>query len=171
MPRNIELKARVDNIQALLSSASAVADAGPTILVQDDTFFSCPYGRLKLRTFNADKGELIFYQRPNETGPKESTYCIVETSSPDLLRDLLTSAYGQIGLVRKTRMLFLSGRTRIHLDQVEGLGDFMELEVVLSPSETAEAGVKIAIELLTKLGIREESLVSGAYLDLMKNPR
>jgi adenylate cyclase len=168
MARNIEVKARVDNVQAWIPRAKALADSWPSTLVQDDTFFNCLNGRLKLRAFNADKGELIFYQRPNETGPKESTYSIVETCSPDLMREVLTSAYGQVGRLRKTRTLFLSGRTRIHLDQVEGLGDFIELEVVLSSNEPAEAGVEIACALLTKLGIREESLVAGAYLDLLK---
>jgi adenylate cyclase len=169
MPRNVEIKARVDNIQAWIPIAKALCDSGPTTMLQDDTFFKCPNGRLKLRTFNNDKGELIFYQRPNETGPKESTYAIVQTSSPDALRETLTAAYGQLGRVRKTRTLFLCGRTRIHLDQVEGLGDFIELEVVLFPDEPAEAGVKMAHDLLSRLGIPEQSLLPGAYLDLLES--
>ena len=71
--------------------------------------------------------------------------------------------------MRKTRTLFLVGHTRIHLDQVEGLGDFIELEVVLRDGEPAEEGTKIAIELLSRLGISKESLVEGAYVDLLKS--
>jgi predicted adenylyl cyclase CyaB len=167
MARNIEIKARVDNLERWISKAKTLADGAPTTLAQDDTFFSCPNGRLKLREFGTGKGELIFYQRPNELGPKESQYLIVETSSPDQMREALTFAYGQVGRVRKTRILFLSGQTRIHLDRVEDLGEFIELEVVLSREETLETGMQIAQGFLTKLGIQEESLVAGAYIDLL----
>ncbi|MFY3653272.1 class IV adenylate cyclase, partial [Achromobacter xylosoxidans] len=89
------------------------------------------------------------------------------TSSPDTLRDALGLAYGVIGRVRKQRLLFMAGRTRIHLDRVEGLGEFLELEVVLRDGESAEAGMAEARELLASLRIAPEQLVSGAYLDLL----
>ncbi len=108
---------------------ASIATEGPVELQQDDTFFRCDSGRLKLRVFADGNGELIFYRRADEQGPKESFYLLAPTSSPDTLRELLTSAYGQVGRVRKHRTLFLVGRTRVHLDQVEGLGHFLELEV------------------------------------------
>lgn len=167
--RNIEIKALVDRLDPWLVKAKALADSGPTELSQDDTFFSCANGRLKLRAFSSSAGELIFYRRPNSAGPKPSTYWIVPTSSPDSLREVLTLSYGQVGRVRKTRTVFLIGRTRVHLDRVEGLGNFIELEVVLSEGEPTEAGVKLAEELLARFGIGTEQLIEGAYIDLLQD--
>jgi len=167
MARNIEIKARIDSVETWLAKAASMADSGPTRILQDDTFFACPNGRLKLRAFSAEQGELIFYKRADRTGPKESVYSIAPTASPDSLREVLSLAYGQIGRVRKTRTLFLARRTRIHLDRVDGLGDFLELEVVLSKGEPVEAGIEVAKDLLGLLGVSEESLVEGAYLDLL----
>jgi adenylate cyclase class IV len=168
MGRNVETKARVSNLDPWIDKVKAVAEFGPIHISQDDTFFVCPTGRLKLRMFSPTNGELIFYQRPNSAGPKESVYSIVPTAGPDSLRDLLASSLGVAGRVRKSRTLFLAGRTRIHLDRVEELGDFIELEVVLTDGEPTSAGMKVATELLSRLEIPSESLVEGAYLDLLK---
>ncbi|BEG76586.1 class IV adenylate cyclase [Achromobacter xylosoxidans] len=167
MARNIEIKARVASLAAVESLAAALSGKEPVAIAQDDTFFACPDGRLKLRAFSDGTGELIFYRRADDTGPKESFYVISPTSSPDTLRDALGLAYGVIGRVRKQRLLFMAGRTRIHLDRVEGLGEFLELEVVLRDGESAEAGMAEARELLASLRITPEQLVSGAYLDLL----
>jgi len=129
---------------------------------------ACPNGRIKLRTFSVDKAELIFYQRPNHSGPKESVYSIAPITSPDKTREVLSQGYGQTGRVRKHRTLFLIGRTRVHLDRVEGLGDFIELEVVLAEKEPTENGVLVANELLSKLGILSDHLIEGVYVDLLK---
>lgn len=123
MARNIEIKARVASLAAVESLAAALSGKEPVAIAQDDTFFACPDGRLKLRAFSDGTGELIFYRRADDTGPKESFYVISPTSSPDTLRDALGLAYGVIGRVRKQRLLFMAGRTRIHLDRVEGLGN------------------------------------------------
>jgi predicted adenylyl cyclase CyaB len=173
MARNVEIKARVESIEVLLPRVKAIADSGPTEIVQDDTFFSCPNGRLKLRAFSETSGELIFYQRPDVAGPKESFYVVSATVSPDTLREALSLAYGACGRVRKHRTLFLAGRTRIHLDRVDDLGHFLELEVVLSENQNSEDGIRIARELLAKLGISPQQLVEGAYVDLLrgKSPR
>jgi predicted adenylyl cyclase CyaB len=169
MPRNIEIKARIASVDALLPRVRTIADHGPTEILQDDTFFSSPNGRLKLRAFSETAGELIFYQRPDSAGPKESFYVISRTASPNTLREVLSLAYGQCGRVRKHRTLFMAGRTRIHLDRVERLGDFIELEVVLSEHDTAESGVKVAHELLARLGIAPQQLIEGAYIDLLRH--
>jgi len=167
MPRNIELKATVDSIGALVPTASGLADSGPVEIDQDDTFFDCPNGRLKLREFSPLDGELIFYRRPDEAGPKESFYVIARTSTPSALRETLSLAYGTVGRVRKHRTLYLAGRTRIHLDRVEDLGDFLELEVVLSEDETAQSGYDEAHQLLASLGVHASQLRAGAYVDLL----
>ncbi|MEF3074242.1 class IV adenylate cyclase [Methylobacter sp. Wu1] len=109
----------------------------------------------------------MFYQRPDSAGPKESFYVISPTSSPDTLRQALSLAYGESGHVRKHRTLFLVGRTRVHLDKVERLGNFLELEVILAEGEPIEAGVSVAHELMEKLSVSPYQLVEEAYVDLL----
>jgi predicted adenylyl cyclase CyaB len=167
MARNVEIKARIENVSLIAPRVAALASEGPLEIAQDDTFFECSNGRLKLRAFSNDGGELIFYQRANKAGPKESFYLRSPTTAPESLREALTLAYGQVGRVRKYRTLFLVGRTRVHLDRVEDLGHFLELEVVLLADESAESGILEASQLMERLGIAPEQLIEGAYLDLM----
>lgn len=168
MPRNTEIKARVPDLDALARRVAPLATEGPIAIAQDDTFFACPNGRLKLRDFGDGRGELIFYQRADQTGPKTSFYRITTTAEPDRLREVLTLAHGQAGRVIKRRTLWLVGRTRVHLDRVEGLGTFMELEVVLREDEPADVGEREAQELMAALGIPAEALIDGAYVDLLR---
>jgi predicted adenylyl cyclase CyaB len=165
--RNIEIKACISQVSDLLGPAAAHADQGPTEILQDDTFFACRSGRLKLRAFSNSAGELIFYQRSNESGPKESFYVRTPTTAPDSLRETLTLAYGTVGRVRKHRTLFLAGRTRIHLDVVENLGHFLELEVALRDDEPLESGVREAERLMQQLGVAPSQLIDRAYVDLL----
>ena len=167
MARNIEIKARIESVEAMRMKAAALADHGPIELLQDDTFFTCECGRLKLRALSAHEGHLIFYQRANQTGPKESFFIIAPTSSPDTVREALSRAYGQAGRVRKHRTLYHLGRTRVHLDRVEELGHFLELEVVLSEGEQAASDVEEAHKLMAALGITPAQLIEGAYVDLL----
>lgn len=136
-------------------------------MVQDDTFFRCESGRLKLRTLAPDKGELIFYLRANKNGPKESAYVLSPTKNPETLLQLLSLAYGEVGRVRKHRTLYHIGRTRVHLDKVEGLGHFMELEVVLKDNEPSEIGLREAHDIMSMLDIKKTQLVDVAYVDLL----
>ena len=167
MARNIEIKARIPSVEAMAATVVALADHGPVEIPQDDTFFVCDRGRLKLRAFSATEGQLIFYRRANQAGPKESFFVISPTTSPDSLREALSLAYGQAGRVRKHRTLYLVGRTRVHLDRVENLGHFLELEVVLSEGEPSERGLEEAHTLMTSLGISADQLVEGAYVDVL----
>lgn len=167
MPRNIEIKARVESLTSLATKVARIADQGPFDIVQDDTFFHCPGGRLKLRAFSAVDGELIFYRRADQAGPKESFYVRSPSPAPDSLREALTLAYGACGRVRKRRTLYLVGRTRVHLDDVEGLGPFLELEVVLRDGEPARSGEDEARQLMQQLGIAATQLVEDAYVDLL----
>jgi len=168
MARNIEIKAQVADLNALAARTAAIADSGPVPIAQDDTFFRCDNGRLKLRVFEDGTGELIFYRRADQGGPKQSSYVLAPVAAPDTLRATLTLAYGQAGRVVKQRTLYRVGRTRVHLDRVAGLGDFMELEVVLSDDETPEAGVREAQALMLSLGIASDDLVEQAYVDLLR---
>jgi predicted adenylyl cyclase CyaB len=167
MARNVEIKARVIDPEQLHARVKEIADDGPLHLTQDDTFFKCPNGRLKLRAFSDSDGQLIAYQRPDSPEPKLSNYIIAPTSSPGALRDALESALGLRGRVRKKRVVYFVRNTRVHLDAVEGLGHFMELEVVLSEDETVSDGVAIAEEIMARLGIEEEHLIDKAYVDLL----
>jgi predicted adenylyl cyclase CyaB len=167
MARNIEIKARVTDPAALTARAAALATQGPVEIGQDDTFFRCDAGRLKLRIFADRSGELIFYRRTDQAGPKESFYVRSPTASPDSLREALELAYGVVGRVIKLRTLFLVGRTRVHLDRVQGLGDFLELEVVLDDAEPQEQGVEEAHELMASLGVEPALLIEDAYVDML----
>ena len=167
MARNVEIKARISGVAALLPRAARLADTGPTVIEQEDTFFACPNGRLKLRDEFGAGAELIFYQRADLSGPKESFYLRVPVPDPQALREVLQLAHGQTGRVRKRRVLFLIGRTRIHLDVVEGLGEFLELEVVLQDGEPATQGIVEAHKVMAQLGVTAQQLIQGAYVDLL----
>lgn len=167
MPRNIEIKARIAAVAALLPQVCALADQGPWEILQDDTYFRCATGRLKLRAFSAEAGELIYYRREHKAAARESHYLRSPTTAPDALRESLTLAYGELGRIHKRRTLFLRGRTRIHLDEVAALGEFLELEVVLAPEESPAAATLEAHELLSLLGIERAALLAGGYLDLL----
>ncbi|CAL4126381.1 unnamed protein product [Meganyctiphanes norvegica] len=133
MPRNVEIKAKVANIADLHQRAEKLAGGTGTILKQEDTFFNSPQGRLKLRIIKGEHEELIYYERPDQDGPKGSDYVKVDGASGELsgdMKHLLTRCLGIKGCVRKVRTLYMVGQTRVHVDAVEGLGDFMELEVI-----------------------------------------
>jgi adenylate cyclase class IV/ADP-ribose pyrophosphatase YjhB (NUDIX family) len=167
MARNVEIKVLLPSIDVVLPRVAALADSGPVELDQDDTFFPCAAGRLKLRAFSSTAGELIFYRRADEQGPRESFYVLAPTSTPDALRESLALAYGEAGRVRKHRTVFLVGRTRVHLDRVEHLGDFLELEVVLEDGEPIETGVRESQALMARLALDPSQLIEGAYVDLL----
>jgi len=171
MPANIEVKAHVLNRDALIEPAQQLAGAEGIDIEQDDTFFRCAAGRLKLRTFSAEHGQLIFYQRPDAAGPSASFYTATVTTDPDGLRQALTLAYGTAGRVRKHRVLVVAGRTRIHLDRVEGLGDFVELEVAIDDPADARAAATETEEIMSALGIEPAQLVPTAYVDLINVAR
>lgn len=167
MARNVEIKARVDAIEDLELSVAAISDTEAVEIFQDDTFFNCHRGRLKLRIFTQQRGELIFYRRDDQSAPTESFYLRSATEDPASLLEILRFAYGETGKVVKERHLYFIGRTRIHVDRVKGLGCFVELEVVLEDDETAEVGIKEANRIMRQLGIDQSQLIEGAYVDLM----
>jgi predicted adenylyl cyclase CyaB len=167
MPSNIEIKARLPDPAATRAAAAAISDTPPETLRQRDTFFRCGTGRLKLRQVDTGGAELIFYERPDVPGVKRSTYEITPVADANSLRAVLSSALGVTQVVEKTRTLYLVGQTRVHLDSVDGLGEFLELEVMLRPEQTPADGEAIAAGLMERLGIREADLCSGAYADMI----
>lgn len=167
MAANVEIKARVRDPQALRARVEQISDGPAQLLEQEDTFFHVPEGRLKLRVLAADRGELIYYRRPDLEGPKVSDYFFARTADPASLRQVLSLALGVRGVVRKRRWLYFVGRTRIHLDEVEGLGHFLEFEVMLADGEDPARGEEEARGLLARLGVAQEDLLAGAYIDLL----
>lgn len=142
------------------------------VLIQKDVFYSVPHGRLKLRTIRSEtdgscSAVLIFYKRPDQAGPKTSDYVVAPIADPDTLGAVLAEAYGALRVVCKRRLCLAVGNTSIHFDEVEGLGRFIELEVLLAPQESPEHGVAVATELTRRLQIEPEDLIEGAYADLM----
>jgi len=166
MPANIEIKARTQNFDGLRLRLEAMSGGTGERLLQEDTFFHSPDGRLKLRVLQSGPAQLIHYERPDTEGPKRSSYHVFETGDPGNLKTVLGGALGIRGVVRKERVLFLVGQTRVHLDRVENLGDFVELEVVLRPGQTDAEGREVARTLMLRLGIRETDLLAGAYVDM-----
>jgi adenylate cyclase class IV len=171
MAHNVEIKARAPNLAEVRAKvASLTSDVG-RVIDQKDTFFHVGRGRLKLREFADGRGELIAYERPDEPGPKASAYTLVPCDRAALLLQALGAVLPIRGEVVKRREIFLIGRTRVHLDEVEGLGSFVELEVVLRDAEPTHVGELEARALMMALGIRPDACVAGAYIDLLEQAR
>lgn len=169
MPSNIEIKAHARNFDEIRRRAEALGDTPVEVIPQEDTFFNTPQGRLKLRVLSTKSGQLIYYTRPDQQGPKRSYYHVSRITDPENLKQVLALAYGIRGVVRKTRYLYLVGQTRVHLDDVEGLGHFMELEVVMQEGQTDAEGQAIAERLMESLGVERSDLLEGAYMDLLES--
>ena len=177
MARNVEIKARVRDRHELERRARALEDGGCESLHQTDVYFRVPVGRLKLRIFGscgrsdlpgAPPAELIQYQRPDVSDPEVSHYQRVAVPDPDALRSALAAALGERVVVEKRRTVYFAGRTRLHLDQVVGLGDFLELEVVLRDGEDQGAGELEATALIQALGLAPSDLIESGYADLLE---
>ncbi|KAL4711367.1 hypothetical protein ACJJTC_019208 [Scirpophaga incertulas] len=170
--RNVEIKAKVSDVKKLCELAENLSKGPPTLINQDDTFYKVNEGRLKMRRYSDSSATLVRYNRDNENGPKLCDYDLlqfseIENEKANLLDKMLINCLGIRGRVIKERKLYMVGQTRIHIDHVQGLGDFMELEVVLCPDQTLEEGQSIAKNLQLQLGVRNEDLIHCAYVDLL----
>ncbi|PAV88547.1 hypothetical protein WR25_21839 [Diploscapter pachys] len=173
MSRNLEIKASVKDLNKLLELARKLTGTDGKVLIQYDVFFNSPKERLKLREVVEDGKkniELIWYARPDTAGPKLSDYNKVGFSEEQgqEMKKLLSNSMGVKGEVRKKRHLFIYEQTRIHVDEVEELGNFMELEVCLKPEETVEQGTRIAEFIRNELQIPESDLLTSAYMDMLQ---
>jgi predicted adenylyl cyclase CyaB len=168
MPANIEIKARVHDFAGLQERAEQLSDTPCQVIPQEDTFFNCPQGRIKLRELGPQHGQLVYYVRQDIAGPKHSEYKIFETNDPASLKLILAEALGVRGVISKVRYLYTAGQTRIQLDDVKELGKFMELEVVLRPEQTDAEGRAIAENLMQQLGIKQGDLIETAYMDMLE---
>lgn len=169
MSTNVEIKARAREPGKVRARAEESTDKPCETAFQEDTFFQTARGRLKLRVAQPGGSALIFYERRDELGPKQSDYLVCPIADPDSLKALLGACLGIRGVVRKERRLYMIGNTRVHLDDVEGLGQFLELEVMLRGNEDVSDGIAVAHSLMAKLGIEVSDLVEGAYIDLLES--
>jgi predicted adenylyl cyclase CyaB len=167
MSANVEVKAILRNRAAAEAIAARLSERRRQRIRHEDIFFHSDGARLKLRILGPKRGELIRYERSDVAGIRSSHYVIARTSDPESLREILSHTLGITGVVRKTRTLYKVGQTRIHIDRVEGLGDFLELEVVLRPGQSEMEGTAIAREILSNFMIEEDQLVAAAYVDLL----
>jgi adenylate cyclase class 2 len=129
MPVNLELKARYASAQDAHARALSCSGQPAALLLQRDTYFRVPRGRLKLRETEAVCAELIYYERAEESAERWSHFVREDVTEPAGLLHVLTEAFGVLAVVRKQRTLYLFRDARIHVDEVEGLGTFVEFEV------------------------------------------
>lgn len=165
--RNVEIKVRLRaraQVEAALARLSA-RDAGRES--QFDVFYNCGSGRLKLRESSRDGAALIHYQRADQAALRASDYALVPVEDADGLRQLLDRALGRSGEVRKERHLYLLDNVRVHLDEVKGLGSFLELEAVVDAAHPEPWCRARAAALLDSLGITPGDELAVAYVDLL----
>ncbi|XP_075989176.1 uncharacterized protein LOC142985103 [Anticarsia gemmatalis] len=167
--RNVEIKAKVTDYDNICKIAEELSGKPAEIINQDDTFYIVNDGRLKLRTYKDSSATLVRYNRDDEGGPKLSNYELLDLDSvkAKVLDAMLRKSLGIRGRVIKERKLYMVDQTRIHIDTVHDLGQYMELEIVLKPDQTLEEGQAIAKDLQTKLGVKDEDLIACAYVDLL----
>ena len=164
--RNIELKARDPHPDRTLELALALGAADHGVIAQRDIYFGRGDGRLKLREQEPGEAELIQYRRADAAGARESRYRRVPVADPAGLREALDAALGTLVVVEKRRRLLMWEDVRIHLDDVEGLGRFLELEAVAPPeSDLAPEHEKVE-RLIAALEIAGADPVAESYSDL-----
>jgi predicted adenylyl cyclase CyaB len=169
MPANLELKATCADPESAHRIARSIGASDEGILCQTDTYFSVPEGRLKLREIEGVGSELISYRRPDATPARTSRFEICPVERPREMIRLLELLFGIRCVVRKKRSLYLFGATRIHLDQVDGLGSFIEFEIPggdsrLNPEEILD-------RLVNEFRIGEGDVIRHSYVDMMEQKR
>jgi len=167
MPRNVEIKARVDDLDAARATAAGLGARHVWTDEQVDRYYELDGGRrVKLRT-TAAGAELIRYDRPETSGVRTSEYdvspvrdeaagaCIVPKTRP-------------LAIVRKRRELWLLDNLRVHLDDVDGLGTFLEFEAVVDATHDEAACRALVWRLLPVFGLTESQCVRASYGDLVR---
>src|ERR1700744_974214 len=165
---NVEIKARDADPDATVARCQALGAVDHGVLHQRDTYFSGRHGRLKLRVQDEAAAELIAYRRPDAEQAQESAFVRAPAAEPAVLREALGAALGETVMVVKGRRLFEWEPVRIHLDDVEGLGTFIELEAMVGPGlNTREEAAEKGARLRSELAISDDALVAVGYSDLL----
>jgi adenylate cyclase, class 2 len=170
VPRNIEIKARLTDPAAAQEIAERLCGPPAAVLRQIDTYFPCVRGRLKLREIEGFCAELIWYDRPDDVEGKGSDYLIASVAAALTVRQALAWAVGIRGVVAKTRRLYLYQNVRIHLDDVDRAGSFLEFEAVLTDQIDDFAGQRQINDLRREFGIDAADLLAGSYGDMLATP-
>lgn len=164
--QNIEIKTPSPDPESLDRGLAALGADAVWTRRQRDVFFHVPSGYLKLRRVEAEPGELIAYTRAAGTEPRPSDYEIAVVPEPERVEAALTRALGVLGVVEKTRRLYTWRHTRIHLDRVTGLGDFLELEAV-AREITLEAARAEAEAVIEALQLDRSAFLDRPYLEML----
>ena len=163
--RNVELKTRDADPEATLRRALALGASDEGVLRQRDTYFARARGRLKLREQEPGGAQLISYRRADGAQARTSAYRIADVADPAALREALDASLGTRVVVDKRRHLLLYENVRIHLDDVEGLGAFVELEAVAAPDSDLTREHELVARLRDELALGDPVAVS--YSDLL----
>ncbi len=166
--RNIEAKFRLKDLGAAEDTATRIGYEPRGVLIQRDTFFNVANGKLKLRE-EPDGAALVFYRRGAHGALMLSDYEIVPVADPERTRAMLGAALGVLAEVCKKRTLLMRGNLRLHLDRVEQLGEFGEIEAVLGAGAGEPSSRTAVDELLTALGVRRDDLISVSYFELARD--
>ena len=165
--RNVELKAHDPDPRRTLERALAAGAREQGLLRQRDTYFGVAHGRLKLREEEPGGATLIAYERPDAASERVSSYRLVAVVEPDGLRAALAAACGVTSVVVKRRRLLLWETVRIHLDEVDDLGSFVELEAVAAPGSDLRRERAQVAHLRDLLELRDDALRAGSYADAL----
>ncbi len=164
---NIEIKTRCaepERIREILRSRGARFVGTDH---QVDTYFRVPRGRLKLREGNIENA-LIFYQRPDQKGPKRSDVLMCAAVPGSGLKEVLSHSLGVEVIVDKQREIYFIENVKFHIDQVQGLGSFVEIEAIGTDANREDL-LRYCSEYLELFGIRDADLVERSYSDLLSD--
>jgi predicted adenylyl cyclase CyaB len=164
--RNLEFKAALTDTKAAVVRARSLGAELWGDLRQTDTYFRVANGRLKLRETAGFQSELVYYERDEAGEERPSDFSLTPVPNAAALLDALSKALGVIAVVRKRRTLLLLDTTRIHLDNVDGLGNFLELEV--PASEGGPAPSERLAFLMQGLGYTWDDCIRRSYVDLIR---
>jgi predicted adenylyl cyclase CyaB len=166
--RNLEAKFRLSDHALAYARALAIGFERSAVLTQRDTFYVVANGKLKLRE-QGDGAWLIHYRRDDQLELQVSDYTLVAISDSPAMRTLLTEALGALAVVRKHRILMMRRNVRLHLDRIEGLGNFGEIEAVLQEGESPVQFQEEVAGILAALGIATADLINQSYFELMQS--
>lgn len=169
MALNVELKAKVRNLTLLNEALTKIGAIAQGVTWQEDTFFAVPRGRLKMRCEEGGQCELIYYRRRDEPGPKVSSYFRQRVDDGTSRRQELVELFGVKNIVRKKRTLYLINSTRVHLDEIEGMGDFVEIEVPIASSKDENRAKRTVQTIMRHLAINDDELLATAYVEMPYN--
>jgi len=164
--RNLEIKCRADDLISVRRRALSAGGRSVDVLRQTDTYFRVSHGMLKLREIEGHPSELIAYSRPERSGSRVSDYRVYTTSDVESLRDVLQRTHDVLGVVRKSRELILMERTRVHLDTVEGLGTFVELETAGTDRPESEVAAEHT-RVMAALSLDQDAGITTGYAALL----